>query len=459
MAKKTIAFVVYPGVSLLELVGNRSVLGPIMGLGPMMKLKAGYVSVVVGERLEAIPTDTPMPIIPQKTFADVPQPEGLVVIGGGTDTLPALEHAELVDYVRRTGEKAEWVAATSTGSLLLAAAGLLEGRSATTHWAYTERLEAYGARYQPAESTNWVTDGKFTTAAGVSGAIDMAIGLGATLTNQATAQLAQLGIEYDPRPPFGRLDWTTFERDRAALARLVSQNMAEQRPAHEIAFVLYPNLTVFDLVGPLQVFSALRRIAPQFHPVVVAEQPGPVTSDNGVRVVPNGTFADLPHPYAFFVPGGDTATLNAMSNPAIRQYIRTAAQDADWIVSVCTGALILASVGLLEGCEVTTNWAYTRFLENLGAHYVQKRWTVNGNIINAAGVSAGIDMALYLVSRLTDEETARRVQWLIHYDPQPPFGGINYKHMKLLPRVIRGMSNLRSPFYTGKPRRLTGQGR
>ena len=126
MTQKTVAFVVYPGISLLELAGNRSVLGPIMGLGPRMKLKAGYVSVVVGERLEAIPTDTPMPIIPQKTFADVPQPEGLVVIGGGTDTLPVLEHAELVDYVRRTGEKAEWVAATSTGALLLAAAGLLE---------------------------------------------------------------------------------------------------------------------------------------------------------------------------------------------------------------------------------------------------------------------------------------------------------------------------------------------
>src|SRR5207253_7112058 len=180
MAKKTIAFVVYPGVSLLELVGNHTLLSSIMGLGPRMKLKAGYESVVVGERVEAIPTDTPMSIIPQKTFADVPQPEGLVVIGGGADTLPALEHAELVEYVRRAGESAKWVAATSTGSLLLAAAGLLEGRLATAHWAYADRLEAYGVHYQPAASTNWVTDGKFTTAAGVSGATDKALEMGAT---------------------------------------------------------------------------------------------------------------------------------------------------------------------------------------------------------------------------------------------------------------------------------------
>jgi transcriptional regulator GlxA family with amidase domain len=459
MPPKTVAFVVYPGISLLELVANRTLLGDIIGRGSIMNWKAGYDSMVVGERVEAIPTDTPMPIIPQKTFADVRQPDGLVVIGGGADALPALEHAELIEYVRRAGESATWVAATSTGSLLLAAAGLLEGRLATTHWAYADQMEAYGARYQPHRPTGWVTDGKFTTAAGVSGAIDMAIGLGAKMTNQATAQFAQLMIEYDPHPPLGRLDWTTFDRDRAALAPLMSQNMAAQSPAYDIAFVIYPGLTVFDLVGPLQVFSALRRIAPQFRPRVVAEHAGPITSDNGIRVVPNGTFEDLPHPYAFFVPGGDTATLNAMANPAIRRYIRTAAQDAKWIVSVCTGALILTSVGLLEGCDVTTHWAYTRFLKNLGAHYIQKRWTVNGNIVNSAGVSAGIDMALYMVSRLTDEEMARTVQWLIQYDPQPPFGGIDYKHIKLLPRVMRGMSNLRAPFYTGRPRRLTRQGR
>jgi transcriptional regulator GlxA family with amidase domain len=459
MAKKTLAFVVYPGISLLELVANRTLLGRIMALGPLLKLQARYDPVMVGERVEAISTDTPMSIIPKKTFADVPQPEGLVVIGGGADALPALENAELIEYVRRAGENAGWVAATSTGSLLLAAAGLLKGRVATTHWAYTDRLEAYGVHSQPAESTNWVTDGKFTTAAGVSGAIDMALGLGARLTNQATAQLFQLMIEYDPHPPLGRLDWTTFERDRVATAPLLSQNMAAQSPAHDIAFVLYPGLTVFDTVGPLEVFSALRRIAPQFRLRVVAEHAGPVMTDIGVRMVPNATFADLQHPDAFFVPGGGVPTLNAMSNLAIRRYIRTAAQDARWVVSVCTGALLPASIGLLEGCEVTTHWAYPRYLENLGAHYVQKRWTVNGNIVNSAGVSAGIDMALYMVSRLTDEETARRVQWLIQYDPQPPFGGIDYKHMKLLPRFIRGMSSLMSPFYTGKARRLTRQGR
>ena len=458
MRRKTLAYVVYPGISLLELVANRTLLGGMMAHGTPLKFQAGYEVVVVGERIEEIATDTPMAIIPQKTFADVPQPDALVVIGGGADTLPALGNADLIEYVRRAGQQAEWVAATSTGSLLLAAAGLLEGRLSTTHWASIDRLQAYGARPQPYRPAGWVTDGKFTTSAGVSGAVDMAIGLGAQLTSKDIAQFGQLMIEYDPHPPFGRLDWSSFDEMQAALAPLMSQHQVAEAPAHTIAFVLYPGLTVFDLVGPLEVFSALSRIAPRFRPVVVAEQMEPVMTDIGVGMVPNATFVDLPHPGAFFVPGGDTATLNAMSNPAIRRYIRTAAESAQWIVSVCTGALILAAVGLLEGCDVTTHWAYTHFLKNLGAHYVQQRWTTSGNIVNAAGVSSGIDMALYLVSRLSDEETARTVQWLIQYDPQPPFGGIDYQHMKLLPRVIRVMSSLRAPFYTRKPRQLTRLG-
>src|SRR5436305_5199433 len=231
MSKKTLAYVVYPGISLLELVANRTLLGGIMAQLSLLKLQVGYDVVVVGERIEEIATDTPMAIIPQKTFADVPQPDALVVIGGGADTLPALENADLIAYVQHAGQHAEWVAATSTGSLLLAAAGLLEGRLATTHWAFADRLQAYGARPQPYRPTGWVTDGKFTTAAGVSGAIDMALGLGAKMTNQATAQFAQVMIEYDPHPPLGRLDWTTFDRDRAALAALMDQNMPAQSSA------------------------------------------------------------------------------------------------------------------------------------------------------------------------------------------------------------------------------------
>src|SRR6266487_789331 len=230
MSKKTLAYVVYPGISLLELVANRTLLAGIMARRALLKLHAGYEVVVVGERIEEISTDTHMAIIPQKTFADVPQPDALVVIGGGAETLPALENADLIEYIRRAGQHAEWVAATSTGSLLLAAAGLLEGRLAPTHWAFPDRLQAYGPRPQPYRPAGWMTAGRFTTAAGVSGAVDMAMGLRAKHTNQAKAQFGQLMSEYDPHPPFGRLDWTAFEQQQAALARLLSQHLTAQEP-------------------------------------------------------------------------------------------------------------------------------------------------------------------------------------------------------------------------------------
>jgi transcriptional regulator GlxA family with amidase domain len=147
-----------------------------------------------------------------------------------------------------------------------------------------------------------------------------------------------------------------------------------------------------------------------------------------------------------------------MSNPAIRSYIRNAAKGAEWVVSVCTGALILASVGLLEGCDVTTHWAYRNYLDDFGARYVQKRWTHNGKVINSAGVSAGIEMALYLVAQMAGIEASRQVQLMIQYDPQPPFGGIDYANIRFLPRLVRGLNTLRSPLYTSKPRQLTRLG-
>lgn len=444
--RKIMAFVVYPGISLLELVGTRSLLSSIA-------YNAGFDSVVVAERVETTATDTPLAIIPQKSFAEVPQPEGLVVIGGGASSLRALRNPDLIAYIQKAGQTAELVASVSTGSLLLGEAGLLKGRQATTHWAYADRLNEYGASYvqQP-----WIQDGRITTAAGVSGGIDMAIGLGASMTSQKAARLAQLMIEYDPHPPFGKIDWAQVNRE--ALAPLMEQQGTPEGPIKDIAFVIYPDLTVFDLVGPLQVISALSRIAPQFRPVVVSEQPGPVSTDIGVQMIPNCTLDELPHPAGFVVPGGDAATLQAMNNPAIRKYVRAAAGEAEWVVSVCTGALILAGVGLLRGCEVTTHWAYRRYLQNLGARYVQKRWTHNGKIINSAGVSAGIEMALYLAKQMTDEETARKVQLMIQYDPEPPFGGIDYKHLELMPRLMRSANGLRSYLYTNKALKLTRQG-
>ena len=148
-----------------------------------------------------------------------------------------------------------------------------------------------------------------------------------------------------------------------------------------------------------------------------------------------------------------------MSNEAIRSYVRSAAETADVVSSVCTGALILGSVGLLEGRQATTHWAFYKVLEQFGATYVRRRWVEDGKFICSAGVSAGIDMALQLAARLTDEQTSREVQYRLGYDPEPPFGGIDYEHIGGQLGVWRAGVSLAAPVIAAKPRRLTRQGR
>jgi transcriptional regulator GlxA family with amidase domain len=222
-----------------------------------------------------------------------------------------------------------------------------------------------------------------------------------------------------------------------------------------IAVVLYPGLTALDMIGPLQVLKTLEQLAPRYRTVVVGERIEPMDTEVHLRMVPDQTFEQVPHPFALVVPGGRIPTIRAMSDPAIREYIRTAAASADIVTSVCTGSLILGSVGLLDGRRATTNWFFSGVLENLGAEHLHQRYVQDGKFLTSAGVSAGIDMALHLVSKLTDETTARRVQLAMDYDPAPPFGPIDWAHPGLLPLAVRGGISLAAPLIAAKPKRMT----
>ena len=233
----------------------------------------------------------------------------------------------------------------------------------------------------------------------------------------------------------------------------------EQGEQKTIAFVLYPGLTVFDLAGPLQIFTGLSELVPEYRTVVVAERVEPTDTDIRVKMIPTHSFEEVPNPYVLLVPGGGVPTLRAMSNEPIRNYVRSAAETAEVPGSICTGALILASVGLLEGRQATTHWAYHKVLEQFGAKYVRKRWVEDGKFICSAGVSAGIDMALQLTARLTDEQTSREVQYRLGYDPEPPFGGIDYEQIGGQLGVWRAGVSLAAPVIAAKPKRLNRQGR
>jgi transcriptional regulator GlxA family with amidase domain len=190
-----------------------------------------------------------------------------------------------------------------------------------------------------------------------------------------------------------------------------------------IAFVVYPGLTLLDLVGPLQTLLGLR---PDYVTVTVGERIEAMPTDTRLRITPESTFAEVPRPFGIVVPGGSEGTLRAMADPAVQGYLRSASQSAEVVASVCTGALVLAAAGLLEGGPATTHWAYKDILTSLGSPYQRARWVENGKCITAAGVSAGIDMAIHLAGRLVGEDRARQIQAGIEYDPQPPFGPMDW---------------------------------
>ena len=195
-----------------------------------------------------------------------------------------------------------------------------------------------------------------------------------------------------------------------------------------IAFVAYPGLTMLDLVGPITAFYGLTMslvsTSSQYRTVSVAERVEPIDSDTPMALVPDKAFEEVPDPFALVVPGGGVETLKAMGDERLLDYLRFASYGAEVVLSVSTGAFLLAAAGLLEGRRATTHPAYGGLLQKLGVDYVHGDWIEDGRFLTAAGASGGIDMALYMVARLKNEREAKSIQTVIEYDPHPPFGGL-----------------------------------
>jgi transcriptional regulator GlxA family with amidase domain len=187
----------------------------------------------------------------------------------------------------------------------------------------------------------------------------------------------------------------------------------------DIAILLYDGLTALDAIGPYEVLSCLPDVTVRF----IAETVGPKRTDTqALALVADVSLAELPHPDIFLIPGGGAGNHAAAQNEQILAWVREAHTTSLWSTSVCTGAFVLGAAGILEGKQATTFWGGGPYLQQMcGATYVAQRYVQDGKILTAAGVSAGIDMALFLVSQLTDEETAQATQLALEYDPQPPF--------------------------------------
>ncbi|MCB0975667.1 MAG: DJ-1/PfpI family protein [Actinobacteria bacterium] len=189
-----------------------------------------------------------------------------------------------------------------------------------------------------------------------------------------------------------------------------------------IAIPLFPRVTALDAIGPYEVLQRLPNATVTF----VGEQTGTVRADNGfLGLCVDATVDELPAPDIVLVPGGIGSFALLSPDNWLVNWVRHAYPTARFVTSVCTGALVLGAAGLLTGKTATTHWTSYAVLENFGALPTEERFVehLTERLITAAGVSAGIDMALRLAELLVDETAAQAIQLAIEYTPKPPYAG------------------------------------
>jgi transcriptional regulator GlxA family with amidase domain len=186
--------------------------------------------------------------------------------------------------------------------------------------------------------------------------------------------------------------------------------------ATKVSILIYDGLTALDAIGP---YDVLRQV-PGWEVEFVGKRPGEIRTGAGsLGLVADVGIAEAEDPGILVVPGGDAARV--MADAELLDWVRAADRVSRWTTSVCTGSLILAAAGLLEGRGATGHWMWLEPLRDYGADPVGGRWVEDGKYLTAAGVAAGIDMALHLVNREAGPEVAQAIQLGIEYDPDPPF--------------------------------------
>jgi transcriptional regulator GlxA family with amidase domain len=203
----------------------------------------------------------------------------------------------------------------------------------------------------------------------------------------------------------------------------------------QIAILIFDGLTALDAIGPYEVLSRLPGAELRF----VAKQVGTTRTDTrALGVEADLALGELASPEVVLVPGGP-GSRPLMNDPEVLDWLREADRSSTWTTSVCTGSLVLGAAGLLDGKRATTHWAYMERLADLGAKPADERVVEDGKVITAAGVSAGIDMALTLASRVAGDQVAQAIQLGIEYDPDPPFDtGSPAKAPAELVELVRG---------------------
>jgi transcriptional regulator GlxA family with amidase domain len=200
---------------------------------------------------------------------------------------------------------------------------------------------------------------------------------------------------------------------------LPSNHKMDIMPTRTLAILIFDDVEVLDFCGPFEVFSVANRFSdpPAFNVLTVAEKAGPVLTRGGLSVNPHHRLTDCPPTDLILVPGGQ-GTRKEMHNPVVIDWIKQAASKAELVLSVCTGALLLAKAGLLDNLQATTHHGAIDLLRQTAPNatvHADRRYVDNGRVICSAGISAGIEMSLHVVDRLIGQEVAERTAKQMEY--------------------------------------------
>ncbi len=186
---------------------------------------------------------------------------------------------------------------------------------------------------------------------------------------------------------------------------------------YHIGLVIFPGMTQLDITAPHQVFALM----PNTRVHLLWKSLEAVTSNEGMMILPTTPFEDCPSLDVLCVPGGAMGVVEMMQDTEVLQFLASQGKTAKYITSVCTGSLILAAAGLLQGYRAACHWAFREQLAMLGVEVGTERVVVDRDRITGGGVTAGIDFALVVAGKLCGEETAKMIQLLLEYNPAPPF--------------------------------------
>lgn len=190
-----------------------------------------------------------------------------------------------------------------------------------------------------------------------------------------------------------------------------------------VGIVVFPDAEELDFVGPYEVFTMAAQVGADLEVVTISQEEGPVRCAKGLRVLTDCTFETAPQLDVVLVPGGQ-GTRVEMDNAVMLDWLAKSAETCSWVTSVCTGSMLLAKSGLAKGREVTTHWGYISALRELAPEVRVRegvRYIRDGRIVTSAGVSAGIDMSLWLVGELFGPDHSRKTRRFMEYDPEPPY--------------------------------------